>query len=489
MADFAISTNLISWVLAKRGIFGWPMKDAEGEVIETMQIGDALVPKFAQNPDFGPDSQVQFVESLCKILELDYESEFNDYQDRVNWGAGAVPFVWVVKSAPHDSTDFPEEALWKVVEIRQEELPIPFSTSEFLRLRAIPIEIARQFKAMAAPGRHIQPLPDETARTIQLYGIEMPRHPDALRVLSLVREDLGGPLWNLEEAGRRPLSGDFAFLVGVDQMGGFYEGIEGGGLEPVGEQISIPPSDLPDLFERASARATKADGFHPAKAIAAARELADFVASEALVRNVAEFGTFYDGYVILPKKVSQAMEIAERELPLVPAPEAALEELVLDEDDGEQIELDNLHGVTVSSVDAQLPDIVLPSSVLAEAVTALRAGKHLLLSGPPGTGKSTIAAALCRAVVGEEFDVVTATADWTTFETIGGYMPRDGKGSLEFEPGLVLRALQRGRCSPCWLGAMTAIAPRTWCSHIARTSATSASFEPSAVRVLARPTR
>jgi MoxR-like ATPase len=43
----------------------------------------------------------------------------------------------------------------------------------------------------------------------------------------------------------------------------------------------------------------------------------------------------------------------------------------------------------------------------------------------------------------EQFDVTTATADWTTFDTIGGYMPRGG-GALEFEPGLVLRALQRG---------------------------------------------
>jgi MoxR-like ATPase len=48
-------------------------------------------------------------------------------------------------------------------------------------------------------------------------------------------------------------------------------------------------------------------------------------------------------------------------------------------------------------------------------------------------------------VVGSEFDVTTATADWTTFETIGGYMPKEASGELEFEPGLVLRTLQRGR--------------------------------------------
>ena len=89
----------------------------------------------------------------------------------------------------------------------------------------------------------------------------------------------------------------------------------------------------------------------------------------------------------------------------------------------------------------ELPDhMVLPDSVLEEAVTALRAGKHLA-SGPPGTGKSTVAEALCRAVVGNQYEVATGTADWTTFDTIGGYMP-SGDG-LEFEPGIVLRCLQR----------------------------------------------
>jgi MoxR-like ATPase len=42
--------------------------------------------------------------------------------------------------------------------------------------------------------------------------------------------------------------------------------------------------------------------------------------------------------------------------------------------------------------------------------------------------------------VSTNYDVTTATADWTTFDTIGGYLP-DGNG-LKFVPGVVLRSLR-----------------------------------------------
>lgn len=443
MADYAISTNLISWVLASDGIFGWPLDGAEAEVIESMEIGDRLVPKFAQNPDFAMGSQASFVQALCRTLGLSYETEFSAYEDTVKWGAGAVPVIWTVTDSPYLDSRMPGEALWRAVQISPERLPVPFSTGEFLRLRALPLEIARQFKGMAAPGRHVQDLPARTVEAIQAFGQRPREGRGALRSLSLVKGDPVAAIRNLRLADRSPLPGDFAFLIERRFMGGAFEGAEFGDLKPIGEEIAISPAELTALFEAARERAVESDRFHPGNAIAAAKELADFAASDEAVREVAEFGTFYDGYVLLAKKVSQALELAARDLPPkgTPPPEPVDKD---EEEDGEQIELDNLHGLTVSAVKAELPQIVLPEPVLAEAVTALRAGKHLLLSGPPGTGKSTIATALCRAVVGREFDVATATADWTTFETIGGYMPRDG-GDLEFEPGLVLRALQRGR--------------------------------------------
>lgn len=146
-----------------------------------------------------------------------------------------------------------------------------------------------------------------------------------------------------------------------------------------------------------------------------------------------------DRYVLLEKKITQALDIASRAARAAgpDAPEAREEALT------EADEAAALHGLTVDAVRSQLPEgLELPRQVLAEAVTALRSGKHLLISGPPGTGKSTLAEALCRAVMGNQYDVATGTADWTTFDTIGGYVPSEN--GLRFEAGLVLRALRRG---------------------------------------------
>jgi MoxR-like ATPase len=67
--------------------------------------------------------------------------------------------------------------------------------------------------------------------------------------------------------------------------------------------------------------------------------------------------------------------------------------------------------------------------------------KNVILMGPPGVGKSHLAAYICRALK-VRYKQVTATAEWTTFETIGGYFPdeKDPK-SLTFRPGLVTRSI------------------------------------------------
>lgn len=80
-----------------------------------------------------------------------------------------------------------------------------------------------------------------------------------------------------------------------------------------------------------------------------------------------------------------------------------------------------------------------------QAVAALRSGRNVIFIGPPGTGKTELAICLCQSL-GAEYDLVTATSDWTTYDTIGAYMPDPEKGGdLDFMPALVTRALASRR--------------------------------------------
>jgi len=77
--------------------------------------------------------------------------------------------------------------------------------------------------------------------------------------------------------------------------------------------------------------------------------------------------------------------------------------------------------------------------IIRQITVALKNGKHIILIGPPGTGKSKLAKEICDFYCdGGGYTMTTATSDWSTFDTIGGYM-QDESGKLKFSPGVFLK--------------------------------------------------
>lgn len=78
-----------------------------------------------------------------------------------------------------------------------------------------------------------------------------------------------------------------------------------------------------------------------------------------------------------------------------------------------------------------LPDV---EALIERCVVGLLSG-HLVLQGPPGTGKTTLAYVLAEAF-NATAHLETATADWSTYDVIGGLHPTSKKNIETLEPWL-----------------------------------------------------
>lgn len=106
----------------------------------------------------------------------------------------------------------------------------------------------------------------------------------------------------------------------------------------------------------------------------------------------------------------------------------------------------------LSSYDAALLERLAGSVVgrrreLESIVAALAAGRHLLLEGPPGTGKSTVLRAISGAA-GTSFEFVEGNAELTPARLVGSHDPAvvlsEGYTAEAFVDGPLVAALREG---------------------------------------------
>lgn len=83
--------------------------------------------------------------------------------------------------------------------------------------------------------------------------------------------------------------------------------------------------------------------------------------------------------------------------------------------------------------------IGIDPSVYRQINAAVASGKrHIMLYGPPGTGKTTLAQHVAETLGNGNSTLVTASADWTSQDVIGGYQVV-GSGTVGFIPGVLLQ--------------------------------------------------
>ena len=90
-------------------------------------------------------------------------------------------------------------------------------------------------------------------------------------------------------------------------------------------------------------------------------------------------------------------------------------------------------------------DLIINQDTEKQLWASLDAGQNIILTGVPGSGKTHLATITAKEFMGEDgYVLTTATSDWTTFDTIGGLIPKSD-GELVFREGKFLQAIRENK--------------------------------------------
>jgi DNA polymerase III delta prime subunit len=93
----------------------------------------------------------------------------------------------------------------------------------------------------------------------------------------------------------------------------------------------------------------------------------------------------------------------------------------------------------------QADGISIPWRIIETACASLNANKHVIFTGPPGCGKTTLAKVLAQCAGINDPMIVTASPTWSTDEVIGRYMPDQSGQGIKFSEGFFLRAINEDK--------------------------------------------
>jgi MoxR-like ATPase len=170
--------------------------------------------------------------------------------------------------------------------------------------------------------------------------------------------------------------------------------------------------------------------------------------------DAKEADVYYDRYLLLEQPVLLSDLGDPRNNPtnsITPVPSEWFSSLIarvgIDDVADAPIPIQMLSAEAIST-ELRRRQLFLPASTIEATVAALRSGKHLLLTGAPGTGKTTLAESIVTAAQAADLTqallLTTGTADWTTADTVGAYRLTPNN-KLEFKAGQILQAIDENR--------------------------------------------